>query len=71
MNPTPKIMRVREGDYLAEVDIQLIYTEDGWSPYLSLEDAQKLDEVREALRQGDLATAGQHARIYSLTPLAV
>jgi hypothetical protein len=46
-------------------------SETGWSPYLSLQDAQKLDEVREALRQGDLQRAGQLARIYQLTPLQV
>jgi len=38
---------------------------------LSLEDAQKLDEVREALRRGDLARASQLGRVYHLTPVAV
>jgi hypothetical protein len=36
-----------------------------------LQDAQKLDEVREALQRGDLRKAGQLARIYPLTPLQV
>jgi hypothetical protein len=62
---------VHEGGYMAEVDVELIYSDDGWSPYISLEDAQKLDEVREALRQRDLLTAARQARIYRLTPLAV
>ena len=62
---------VREGQYAAEVDVELIDTETGWSPYLSLEDAQKLDEVREALRRRDLKRAGQLARIFKLTPIAV
>jgi hypothetical protein len=39
---------VHEGNYVAEVDIELIYTDEGWSPYLSLEDALKLDDVRES-----------------------
>ena len=43
---------VREGEYVAEVEIELIDTGEGWSPYISLEDAQKLDAVREALRRG-------------------
>jgi len=30
---------VHEGQYVAEVDVELIDTGDGWSPYLSLEDA--------------------------------
>ncbi len=33
---------VHEGEYVAEVEVELIYTGDGWSPYLSLSDAQKL-----------------------------
>ena len=45
---------VHEGDYVAQVDVELIYTDEGWSPYLSLEDAYKLDDVRAALRQGNL-----------------
>jgi len=62
---------VHEGKYVAEVDIELIYTEGGWSPYLSLDDAEKLDDVREALRRGDLQTATERARVYSLTPIAL
>lgn len=62
---------VHEGDYVAEIDVELIYTDEGWSPYLSLDDAQKLDEVREALRKGDLKTASQQARVYSLTRIAL
>ena len=62
---------VHEGDYVAEIDVEFIYTDEGWSPYLSLDDAQKLDDLREALRKGDLKTASQHARVYSLTPIAL
>ncbi len=62
---------VHEGEYVAEVDIELIYTDEGWSPYLSLDDARKLDDVREELRKGDLKTASQHARVYALTPIAL
>ena len=35
---------VREGQYIAEVEIELIDSGEGWSPYLSIEDAYKLDE---------------------------
>jgi hypothetical protein len=62
---------VREGDYLAEVDVELIYSEESWSPYLSGEDACKLDEVREALQSGDMTAAARLARVFVLTPLAV
>jgi hypothetical protein len=58
---------LHEGQYAAEVDVELIESEEGWAPYLSLEDAQKLDTVREALRQGDLNRASQLARVVKLT----
>ena len=61
---------VREGDYVAQVDVDLIYTDEGWSPFLSLEDAYKLDDVREALKQGDLKAASRLGRVYRLTPVA-
>jgi hypothetical protein len=65
------IKLVHEGEYVAEVDIELIYTDEGWTPYLSLDDAQKLDDTRDALRKGDLRQAAQHARVYTLTPIAL
>jgi len=63
---------VREGEFVAEVDVELLETEGGWTPYLSLEDAYKLDDVREALRAGDVGRASQLAdRLYRLTPVQV
>jgi hypothetical protein len=62
---------VHEGEFVAEVDIDLILSDEGWSPYLSMEDAYKLDDVRTALRQGDIKAAAKMARVYSLTPIAV
>ncbi len=61
---------VREGAYAAEVEVELIDAEGGWAPYLSLDDAHKLDEVREALRRGDIRTASRLARVFTLTPLS-
>jgi hypothetical protein len=46
--------------------VELIYADEGWSPYLSMEDAYKLDDVREALKQGDLKSASKLGRIYKL-----
>ena len=60
---------VHEGEYVAEVEVELLVSAEGWAPYLSLEDAQKLDEVREALRRGDLTTASKLARVFRLTPV--
>ena len=61
---------VHEGQYVAEVDVELIETDAGWSPYLSLEDACKLDDVRDALRRGDIKAASRLARVFTLTPVA-
>lgn len=60
---------VHEGDYVAEVDVELADAEEGWPPYLSLEDSYKLDEVREALRSGDLKRAGELSRVFRLMPV--
>ena len=62
---------VHEGQYVAEVQVELIETDEGWSPYLSLDDAYKLDDVRAALRRGDLKSAMRFSRVFSLTPVAV
>jgi hypothetical protein len=61
---------VHEGDYAAEVDVELIYTSDEWSPYLSLSDAEKLDAVRLALKHGDLEGASALAPVFKFVPLA-
>ena len=60
---------IHEGNYVAEVEVDLIESDTGWSPYLSLEDAYKLDDVREALRQEDLTRASLLARVYTLKPV--
>ncbi len=61
---------IHEGDYVAEVEVHLIEEEGGWSPYLTLEDGEKLDQVREALRRGDIKAASQLARVFHLMPVS-
>jgi hypothetical protein len=60
---------VQEGEYLAEVEVELIETEGGWSPYLSQEDASKLDAVRRALRKANISDASKLAGVYRLLPV--
>ena len=63
---------VRGGEFAAEVDVELVEADGGWAPYLRLEDACKLDDVRDALRAGDIARASRIAdRVYRLTPVDV
>jgi hypothetical protein len=60
---------VHEGRYVAIVEVELIEEDDSWSPYLSLEDAYRLDDVREALRNEDTETASRYGKIYELRPV--
>lgn len=63
---------VREGAFAAEVNVELVESDGGRTPYLSVDDAYKLDNVRDALRAGDLERASRLAtRIYRLTPVEV
>ena len=66
-----RVKYVHVGKYVAEVDVELLDDETEWSPYLSVEDAYKLDDVRDALRRGDLAAAAKLARVFALQPVAV
>jgi hypothetical protein len=61
---------IHEGKYAAEVPIELLYSEDSWSPTMSLEDARKLETVQLALQRGDVAAAAKHGRVFELTPVA-
>ena len=61
---------VHAGKYVAEVDVEIIDSDASWSPYLRVEDAQKLDAVRRYLREGNLEKAKQLGRIYLLKPVA-
>lgn len=70
MKTKPYRKMVHEGELAAEVSVELMETEDAWSPYLSVEDARKLDEVRDALRRGDVQSAARFARVFRLTPIA-
>jgi hypothetical protein len=63
---------VREGEFAAEVEVELLEDAGAWSPVLSVADASKLDDVREALRTGDVKRASRLAAgVYRLTPLAL
>jgi hypothetical protein len=61
---------IREGDYVAEVIIEFIEDETGWSPYVSEDDVLKLDRVRLALRRGDIAAAAREAKVFALKPVS-
>jgi len=70
MTTKRKMKLVQEGEYVAEVEIDLLYTDNEWSPTISVADALKLDKVRAALKKGNIETASQLAQVYKLLPIA-
>lgn len=71
MSKRHRVKYVHEGKYVAEVDVELLDDETEWSPYVSVGDAYKLDDVRDALRRGDITAAARLARVFALQPVAV
>ena len=70
MKTSQSVEIVREGRYVGEVDVTMIETESDWSPYLSIDDAEKLDDMRLALRRGDLKAAAKVGRVFEMLPVA-
>lgn len=64
-----KTKYVHEGRYVAEVDVEVLEDGTDWSPYLTVEDSYRLDDVRDALRQEDIQTASRYGRIYEMHPV--
>lgn len=62
-----KIIHV--GDYVAEVDVQLEESTDDWAPYISLQEALRVDNVREALQRGDILSASKEASVFEISPV--
>ena len=69
MSTRKQIKLVHEGQYAAQIEVELIDSAEGWGPYLSLDDVHKLDDVRLALRNGDISEAAKLARVFRLTPI--
>ena len=55
---------IKEGNLLAEIEVELIEDSSGWCPYLSIEDAAKPHQVRAALRSSDVSAAKTLAKVY-------
>lgn len=71
MSTRRRVKYIHEGQYVAAVDVDLIDDDTEWSPYLTLEDTARLDDIRSALAQGDVGKAAKQARIYTLQPVDV
>lgn len=69
MSTKRKVKYIHEGAYVAEIEVDVIDDKTSWSPYLSVEDAVRLDQAREALRSGDLNAAAALGKVYRLQPV--
>ena len=70
LNKRQQIKFLHEGNYVAQVEIELIDSNTGWSPTMSLETAYVLDDIRLALRQGDIKTAAKYATVFEMKQIA-
>ena len=70
MTKRNSVEMVREGKYIAEVPVELIEDDTAWSPYITIEETRKLDAVRLALRDGDIAAAAKYGRVFELLPVS-
>jgi hypothetical protein len=61
---------IHEGKYAAEVEVELLYSDDSWSPTMSLDDARKLETVRLALQRSDIAEASKYGQVFELRLIA-
>ncbi|MGD0768889.1 MAG: hypothetical protein ABSB42_11950 [Tepidisphaeraceae bacterium] len=50
--------------------MELIESDDAWAPYLSPEEARRLDDIRLSLRRGEVAAVAKIARVFRLTPVS-
>lgn len=71
MNSKSATKLVREGNFIAEVEVELLDDGTGWAPYLSAADVRKLDDVRACLSRRDLKAAAKLAKVYELTPITL
>jgi hypothetical protein len=65
-----QVKLIHEGEYLAEVRIEVEQTNAPWGPYVNPDEARKLDALRLALRRNDIATAARYGTVYRLTKVA-
>ena len=67
-----RVELVRVDNHAVEVPVEVIIEDGdgGWSPYFSLEEAKKLENVRLALQRGDLAEAAKYGRLFELLPIS-
>ena len=69
MSTIKKTKLIHVGRYAAEVAVELIDDDTGWAPYLTVEDARKLDRVRELLHYERIDEALKYGLVFELQPV--
>ena len=69
MSTIKKIKLIHVGRYAAEVAVELIDDDTDWAPYLTVEDARKLDRVRELLHYERIDEALKYGLVFELQPV--
>ena len=70
LNKRKQTKFLHEGNYVAQVEIELVDSSTGWFPSMSLDTAYILDDIRLALRQGDIQTAAKYATVFEMKKIA-
>lgn len=63
------IKYIHEEPFVAKVEVMLEEGETGWSPYLGVGDAYKLDEIKEALQKKNIKLASKYGKVYGMHPI--
>ena len=71
MNTQKKVKYIHEGNFVAEVEVNIILDDNQWAPYLSLDDAYMLDDIRDALRKKDFQSIPKNVKVYKMHPIAI
>ena len=69
MSARQKIKFIHARQFVAEVAVHVMESDDGWSPTISLADACRLDDVRRALKAGNLKAAARYGPVYEMRPV--
>jgi hypothetical protein len=71
MGTITRTKRIYVGDVMAELDVVMSDEPDAWGPHVDPSELDRIDEVRRALKSGNLEAASKSARLYSVKPLAM
>ena len=66
MHSGQKTHSIRVGNYFAEVAVKFAYLGDDWGYTIGVDDVEKIERVRAALKSGDIAKAKKDADVFEL-----